>query len=92
MLMEIMGLQLPGSSFVNPDTEHRSALNKEAVRLAIESTKGGDNYRPLYKIVNEKAVVNAIIGLLASGGSTNHTLHLIAIGKTSLIYQKLSLH
>ena len=83
MLMEIMGLQLPGSSFVNPDTEHRSALNKEAVRLAIESTKEGNNYRPLYDIIDEKAIVNAIIGLLASGGSTNHTLQLIAIARAA---------
>ena len=83
MLMEIMGLQLPGSSFVNPDTEHRSALNKEAVRIATESSKEGKNYRPLYNIINEKAIVNAIIGLLASGGSTNHTIHLIAIAKAA---------
>ena len=83
MLMEIMGLQLPGSSFVNPDTEHRSALNKEAVKLAVESTIEGSNYRPLFDIIDEKAIVNAIIGLLASGGSTNHTLHLIAIAKAA---------
>ena len=89
MLMEIMGLQLPGSSFVNPDTEHRSALNKEAVRLAVESTKEGNNYRPLYDIIDEKAIVNAIIGLLASGGSTNHTLHLIAIAKSSWYHYQL---
>lgn len=83
MLMEIMGLQLPGSSFVNPDSEHRTALNEETVRLACESTKQGTNYRPLYEIVNEKSIVNAIIGLLATGGSTNHTLHLIAIAKAA---------
>lgn len=83
MLMEIMGLQLPGSSFVNPDTEHRSALNKESVRIAIKSSKEGKNYRPLYNIINEKTIVNAIIGLLASGGSTNHTIHLIAIAKSA---------
>ena len=83
MLMEIMGLQLPGSSFVNPGTEHRSALNKEAVRIASESSKEGKNYRPLYNIINEKSIVNAIIGLLASGGSTNHTIHLIAIARAA---------
>lgn len=83
MLMEIMGLQLPGSSFVNPDTEHRLALNEETVRLAIASTKQSNNYRPLYEIIDEKAIVNAIIGLLATGGSTNHTLHLIAIAKAA---------
>ena len=83
MLMEIMGLQLPGSSFVNPGTKHRSALNKEAVRIASESSKEGKNYRPLYNIINEKSIVNAIIGLLASGGSTNHTIHLIAIARAA---------
>ena len=52
--MEIMGLQLPGSSFVNPDTEHRSALNKEAVRLAVESTIEGNNYRPFTILLMKK--------------------------------------
>ena len=83
MLMEIMGLQLPGSSFVNPDTPLRDALSEQAVKIATETTRLGSNYRPLYEIVSEKTIVNAIIGLLATGGSTNHTLHLIAIAKSA---------
>ena len=67
MLMEIMGLQLPGSSFVNPDTPLREALTDYAVKIASESTNLGNNYRPLYEIVSEKTIVNAIIGLLATG-------------------------
>ena len=83
MLMEIMGLQLPGSSFVNPDTPLRDALTDYAVKVAAEGTKLGENYKPLYDIVSEKTMVNAIIGLLATGGSTNHTLHLIAMAKSA---------
>lgn len=83
MLMEIMGLQLPGSSFVNPDTPLREALTDYAVKIASESTNLGNNYRPLYEIVSEKTIVNAIIGLLATGGSTNLTIHLIAIAKAA---------
>jgi phosphogluconate dehydratase len=80
MLMEIMGLHLPSSSFVNPDTELRTALNFEAVRQLVENIK---QKRPLYKVIDEKSMVNAIIGLLATGGSTNHTLHLPAIAKAA---------
>ena len=83
MLMEIMGLQLPGSSFVNPDTPLRDALTEHAVKVASETTQLGTNYRPLYEIVSEKTIVNGIIGLLSTGGSTNHTLHLIAIAKSA---------
>ncbi len=79
MLMEFMGLQLPGGSFVNPGTGLRSLLTAEAVATALAGTHLGDDYRPLAEIVDEKAVVNGIIGLLATGGSTNHTIHLVAI-------------
>ncbi|MDX1516130.1 MAG: phosphogluconate dehydratase [Woeseiaceae bacterium] len=79
MLMEFMGLQLPGGSFVNPGTQLRDHLTDEAVRVALANTNLGDNYRPIGEIVDEKAVVNGIIGLLATGGSTNHTIHLVAI-------------
>jgi phosphogluconate dehydratase len=79
MLMEFMGLQLPGGSFVNPGTELREHLTTEAVRTILGTTNLGDNYIPIAKIVDEKAIVNAIVGLLATGGSTNHTLHLVAI-------------
>ncbi len=83
MLMEIMGLQLPGSSFVNPDTPLRTALTDYAVKVAAETTSLGDNYRPMYDVVSEKTIVNAIIGLLATGGSTNLTIHLVAIAKSA---------
>jgi phosphogluconate dehydratase len=79
MLMEFMGLQLPGGSFVNPGTELRELLTAEVVRSVLDITALGDNYMPIADIVDEKAIVNAIIGLLATGGSTNHTLHLVAI-------------
>jgi phosphogluconate dehydratase len=82
MLMEIMGLHLPGSSFVNPNTPLRDLLNKEAVRVAIENVKIGKS-RSLGNLFNEKTVVNGIIGLLATGGSTNHTIHLIAIARAA---------
>ena len=79
MLMEFMGLQLPGGSFVNPGTPLRDALTNEAVRSVLQLLPTGDNYTPIGHIVDEKAIVNAIIGLLATGGSTNHTIHLVAI-------------
>lgn len=82
MLMEIMGLHLPGSSFVNPNTPLRDLLNKEAVKIAIESVKIGKE-RSLANLFNEKTIVNGIIGLLATGGSTNHTIHLIAIARAA---------
>ena len=79
MLMEVMGLQLPGGSFVNPNTDLRDALTGEAVRRVLKLSSLEDAYSPLGEIVDEKAVVNGIVGLLATGGSTNHTLHLVAI-------------
>lgn len=79
MLMEFMGLQLPGGSFVNPGTPLRDALTAEAVRSVLQLLPSGENYTPIGRIVDEKAIVNAIIGLLATGGSTNHTIHLVAI-------------
>jgi len=82
MLMEIMGLHLPGSSFVNPNTPLRDLLNKEAVKIAVENVKIGKE-RSLANLFNEKTVVNGIIGLLATGGSTNHTIHLIAIARAA---------
>lgn len=79
MLMEFMGLQLPGGSFVNPGTALRDELTAEAVRAVLRITDLGDNHIPLARVVDEKAIVNGIVGLLATGGSTNHTLHLVAI-------------
>jgi phosphogluconate dehydratase len=82
MLMEIMGLHLPGSSFVNPNTQLRDLLNKEAVKVATQNARLGKE-RSLANLFNEKTVVNGIIGLLATGGSTNHTIHLIAIARAA---------
>ena len=83
MLMEIMGLQLPGSSFVNPDTEMRRALNKEGIRQLLENIRSNDSVLCLGEMLTEKTMVNVIVGLLATGGSTNLTLHLIAIAKAA---------
>jgi phosphogluconate dehydratase len=77
--MEFMGLQLPGGSFVNPGAAMRDALTKEAVRQVLRLLRSGDSYTPIGHIVDEKSIVNAIVGLLATGGSTNHTIHLVAI-------------
>lgn len=79
LMMEMMGLHLPGTSFVNPGTEMREALTRFATEQAIRHTEPGGDYRPFYKQIDERAIVNAVVGLLASGGSTNHTLHLIAM-------------
>jgi len=79
MLMEFMGLQLPGGSFVNPGTELRDLLTRDAVKTVLTTTNVGDNYLPLAEVVDEKSIVNGIVGLLATGGSTNHTIHLVAI-------------
>ncbi|KKB08742.1 phosphogluconate dehydratase [Devosia chinhatensis] len=79
MLMEIMGLHLPGASFVNPGTPLRDALTREATRRALSLTKEGNNYTPIGHILDEKAFVNGLVGLHATGGSTNHTMHLIAM-------------
>lgn len=83
MMMEIMGLHLPGSSFINPYTPLRDELTKEAARQVLKFTSLGDDYRPIAHMVSEKAIVNAVIGLLTTGGSTNHTMHLIAIARAS---------
>ena len=79
MLMEIMGLHLPGASFVNPGTPLRDALTREATRRALSLTSQGNNYTPIGHVIDEKAIVNGLVGLHATGGSTNHTLHIIAI-------------
>jgi phosphogluconate dehydratase len=83
MLMEIMGLHLPGSSFVNPGTSLREGLTRAAVTQLAEITTLSTGYTPLGEIVNERSLVNGIVGLLATGGSTNHTIHLIAIARAA---------
>jgi phosphogluconate dehydratase len=79
MLMEVMGLHLPGSAFVNPNTPLRDALTAAAARRAIAISAQGSEYTPIGRVVDERAVVNGIVGLLATGGSTNHTIHLVAM-------------
>ncbi|RFC64111.1 phosphogluconate dehydratase [Fulvimarina endophytica] len=83
MLMEIMGLHTPGSSFVNPNTPLRDALTKEATKRALAITALGNEYTPAGLVVDERAVVNGVVGLHATGGSTNHTLHLVAIARAA---------
>jgi len=83
MLMEIMGVHLPGSSFVTPGTPLREALNDFAVKRLTEITFQGEEYTPLYDVISVESIVNALVGLVATGGSTNHTLHLIAIARSA---------
>ncbi|MGR8978597.1 MAG: phosphogluconate dehydratase [Gammaproteobacteria bacterium] len=83
MMMEIMGLHLPGSSFINPYTPLRDELTKAAARQVLKFTALGNDFRPLGHVVDEKAIVNAIIGLLATGGSTNLTIHLSAVARAA---------
>ena len=83
LLMEVLGLHLPGSSFVNPGTPLREALTRAAGRRATEITRQGGEPTPVGEIVDEKAIVNACVALLASGGSTNHTIHLVAIARAA---------
>ncbi len=79
MLMEIMGLHLPGSTFINPGSALRDEVTKASARQALSITALGNRYTPISQIYDEKAVVNGVVGLLATGGSTNHTMHLIAM-------------
>ncbi len=81
MILEFMGLQIPGSPFVLTNTPLRTKLTDYAALQAVKITAKGQSYRPLCDVVTEKSLVNAIIGLLATGGSTNHTLHIPAIAK-----------
>ncbi len=83
MMVEMMGLHLPGSSFVNPGTELRDELTKYASQQAVRLTAQNGRFTPLYEIVDEKSLVNAIVALLATGGSTNHTMHIIAIAASA---------
>ncbi len=79
MLMEIMGLHLPGSTFVNPGTKLRDEITKASTKQALSITALGNSYTPIGLIYDEKSVTNGVVGLLATGGSTNHTMHLIAM-------------
>ena len=83
MMMEMTGLHLPGSAFVHPNTPLRDALVAAAPKRAVEIRDGGNAYTPMAQVVDARSLVNALAGLLATGGSTNHTLHLIAMGRAA---------
>jgi len=83
MLMEIMGMHLPGSAFVPPNTALRDALTSATAQRVATMTALGDHYAPMAEVIDVKAIINGIIGLLATGGSTNHTLHLVAMAKAA---------
>ncbi|MAS03813.1 MAG: phosphogluconate dehydratase [Ahrensia sp.] len=93
MLMEIMGLHMPGASFVNPNTPLRDALTKEAAKRALAITALGNEFTPVGEMIDERSVVNGVVGLHATGGSTNHTIHLIAMAAAAgikLTWQDIS--
>ena len=83
MMMEMIGLHLPGSAFVHPHTPLRQALVAAAPQRAVEISAGGNAYAPMAHVVDEKSIVNAMVGLMATGGSTNHTLHLVAMARAA---------
>ena len=83
MLMEFMGLHLPGASFVQPNTNLRDALTREGTKRISEITVLGDHYTPAYQVLSERAFVNGIVGLMAAGGSTNLVLHLPAMARAA---------
>ncbi|WJH39019.1 phosphogluconate dehydratase [Aliirhizobium terrae] len=93
MLMEIMGFHLPGASFVNPGTPLRDALTREAAKRALAITALGNEFTPAGEMIDERSIVNGVIGLHATGGSTNHTLHLVAMARAAgicLTWQDIS--
>ncbi|WP_243382163.1 phosphogluconate dehydratase [Geothrix alkalitolerans] len=98
MLMEVMGLHLPGASFVPTGTPLREALTRRAAVRAAALVEGGSEYTPLGLVIDERAIVNGMVGLLTTGGSTNHTLHLVAIARAAGIlidwtdFDELSTH
>ncbi len=93
MLMEIMGLHMPGASFINPNTPLRDALTKEATKRALAITALGNEFTPAGEMIDERSIVNGVVGLHATGGSTNHTMHLVAMARAAgiaLTWQDIS--
>lgn len=93
MLMEIMGLHMPGSSFINPGTPLRDALTREAAKRALAITALGNEFTPAGEMIDERTIVNGVVGLHATGGSTNHTMHLVAMAAAAgikLTWQDIS--
>ena len=78
-----MGLHLPGAAFIPPGTALRDALTRAAARRAVTISCTGAEYTPIASVVDERAIVNAIVGLLGTGGSTNHTIHLVAMARAA---------
>jgi phosphogluconate dehydratase len=83
MLMEIMGFHMPGASFVNPNTPLRDALTREATKRALAITALGNDFTPAGEMIDERSIVNGVVGLHATGGSTNHTMHLVAMARAA---------
>ena len=83
MMMELMGLHMPGAAFVPPNTPLRQALTRAAMHRLAAIGKNGNDYRPMARVVDEKAIVNAVVGLLATGGSTNHAIHIPAMARAA---------
>jgi phosphogluconate dehydratase len=83
LIAELLGMHLPGSSFINPDDPLREALTNEAAVRVTGMTHMGKNYTPIGHVVSEKSIVNAMVGLLATGGSTNQTLHIVAVARAA---------
>jgi len=83
LMAEMLGMHLPGSSFVNAGTKLRDALTRSAAKQISSMTHLGDNYTPLAHVISEKSIINAIVGLMATGGSTNETMHLVAIARAA---------
>ena len=83
MLLEAMGLHVPGAAFVHPQDPLRDALTREAVRAALAITAKGGRYTPIGRLVDERAIVNAMVALLATGGSTNHLIHWVAVARSA---------
>jgi phosphogluconate dehydratase len=86
MLMEIMGFHMPGSSFVNPGTPLRDALTREAAKRALAITALGNEFTPAGEMIDERSIVNGVVGLHATGGSTNHTMHIVAMARAAGIH------
>lgn len=83
LVFEAMGLMLPGSAFTHPNSELRERLTDTATRQIVSRTLGSPSYRPLYQVITEKNIINGVVALLASGGSTNHTIHMVALAKSA---------
>jgi phosphogluconate dehydratase len=83
MLLEAMGLHVPGAAFIHPHAELREALTRDAVRTLLGITKKGESFTPIGKMVDERVIVNAMVALLATGGSTNHLIHWVAVARSA---------